>query len=458
MAGKEKGKGGRGLLIAGLIIFAVNLLIVVLLGLIPIGGTPIIPLGYPGAPTGGGAAMPYYYDLTSYFVEFMKACFLPDPGLGGGGKTAAYGIASTLGGFFGIVVVYVSLVLLIVEIVLLIKKHKKGFILDAVCAFINALFVGLFIYFIIDGLENSYLQRAASFWLIASFALLLASLIVFVLSIATALFGEALVSKIGEAITEEKEKEPALTEDDVRRIVKEELASEEKEEKPEEPKEEEEITVEIDEDQVRAIVKQELDKHVEELHTDYLDEEPKEEAKEEPKEEPKPEPQPEPTPVVVAAAEEEPEDEEEEGEEEGEIDPDDPFGKLRRKRRASFETRLKNSEYDLRHKYYDLRDYIKSYGVNNRISIPGDTFSAHRVRYAFITINGKHIKAFFKADPDKYADSPIPVKRAKAKKFEDLPLEFKVQSDLSFRRACKLVDDIMAEAGFQKKEEEKKGE
>ena len=120
---------------------------------------------------------------------------------------------------------------------------------------------------------------------------------------------------------------------------------------------------------------------------------------------------------------------------------------------------LKNSEYDLRHKYYDLRDYIKSYGVNNRISIPGDTFSAHRVRYAFITINGKHIKAFFKADPDKYADSPIPVKRAKAKKFEDLPLEFKVQSDLSFRRACKLVDDIMAEAGFEKPaEEEKKGE
>jgi hypothetical protein len=57
MAGKEKGKGGRGLFVAGLIIFAVNLLIVVLLGLIPIGGTPIISLGYPGAPTGGGAAM-----------------------------------------------------------------------------------------------------------------------------------------------------------------------------------------------------------------------------------------------------------------------------------------------------------------------------------------------------------------------------------------------------------------
>ncbi len=446
MAEKEKGKGGRGLFIAGLIIFAVNLLFVVLLGLIPIGGTPIIPLGYPGAPTGGGAAMPYYYDLTSYFVEFMKACFLPDPGLGGGGKTAAYGIASTLGGFFGIVVVYVALVLLIVEIVLLVKKNKKAFILDAVCAFINSLFVGLYIYFIIDGLQNSYMQRAATFWLVASFALLLASLIVFVLSIATALFGEALVSKIGEALVEEKEKEPALKEEDVRRIVKEELEAQPKEESKE-PKEEEDITVEIDEDQVRAIVKQELDKHVEELHTEYIDEEP--EPKEEKKEEPEPEPEPEP--------EEEPEEEGEE--EEGEIDPDDPFGKMRRKRRASFETRLKNSEYDLRHKYYDLRDYIKSYGVNNRISIPGDTFSAHRVRYAFITINGKHIKAFFKADPDKYADSPIPVKRAKAKKFEDLPLEFKVQSDLSFRRACKLVDDIMAEAGFEKPaEEEKKGE
>ena len=51
-----------------------------------------------------------------------------------------------------------------------------------------------------------------------------------------------------------------------------------------------------------------------------------------------------------------------------------------KRKRASFETRLKNSEFDLRHKYYDLRDYITWYGLKNRVSIPGDTFSYKRER------------------------------------------------------------------------------
>ncbi|OPZ35510.1 MAG: hypothetical protein BWY98_00705 [Tenericutes bacterium ADurb.BinA155] len=128
-------------------------------------------------------------------------------------------------------------------------------------------------------------------------------------------------------------------------------------------------------------------------------------------------------------------------------------GKARR--RASFETKVKNADEDLRHKYYELRDYIKSYGVHNRVSIPGDTFSAHRQRYVFITISGKHMKVSYDLNPNSYKDSTIPVEFNKAKKFADLALLFKVRSDLSLKRAEQLVDDIMASKGVKKPEPKK---
>ena len=130
----------------------------------------------------------------------------------------------------------------------------------------------------------------------------------------------------------------------------------------------------------------------------------------------------------------------------------DPFAALRNKRRASFETRLKNADFDLRHKYYDLRDHIKSYGLNNRLSIPGDTFSAHRKRYVFMTINGKHLRVYFAVNPDEYKDTPIPVERTETKKYEDLPLQFKVRSDLSFRRAIKIIDDMLTKEGYTRED------
>ena len=235
----------------------------------------------------------------------------------------------------------------------------------------------------------------------------------------------------------------------------------------------------LSEDEVKAIVEKYLAEHVDELHPDGAVvapvEEPKEEPAEEPQEEPAPveepaeEPKEEPAeePVVEeqsyeeAPAEEEADDEDdEEGDEEGdeEVPVIDgiPAGIANRgkRRRANFETRLKNSEFDLRHKYYDLRDYIKWYGLRNRISIPGDTFSYKRQRYVFVTIVGKHIRVYLGLDPNAYADSTIPVEPAAAKKYEDLPCLLKVKSDLSYRRAKKLVDDLMKNIGIDKPDED----
>ncbi|MDD7064228.1 MAG: hypothetical protein PUI76_02990, partial [Mollicutes bacterium] len=68
------------------------------------------------------------------------------------------------------------------------------------------------------------------------------------------------------------------------------------------------------------------------------------------------------------------------------------------------------------------------------------------------TINGKHLKVYFAANPDDYKDTPIPVERTETKKYEDLPLQFKVRSDLSFRRAVKIVDDMLTKEGYTRED------
>ena len=256
-------------------------------------------------------------------------------------------------------------------------------------------------------------------------------------------------------------------------------AGEEPKEEPKEEKPVEQVVAGLSEEQVREIVEQYLKEHVEELHVpgepvvvvsdeepeeveepeDEPEEQPAEQPVEEPKEEEKPAEEPAEEPVEEEEADEDEEDEEEdeeEGDEEQSADSNLPAGLniKGKRRRASFETRLKNSEFDLRHKYYDLRDYIKWYGLRNRISIPGDTFSYKRQRYVFVTIVGKHIRVYLGLDPNDYADSTIPVEPATAKKYEDLPCLLRVKSDLSYRRAKKLVDDVMQKIGIDKPDED----
>ena len=218
-------------------------------------------------------------------------------------------------------------------------------------------------------------------------------------------------------------------------------------EKPEEEKKApvQEVEPGLSEEEVRKIVEEYLAEHIKEYHSTVAE----------------PAPQPEPVkeeePAVEEPAEEEPsegddEDEEFEEEEVEVVDENGEVHKVKRKKRVHFETRLRNSEFDLRHKYYDLRDYLKWYGLNNRISIPGDTFSLKRKKYAFITIQGKRIKFYASVDPSKYEDSPIPVERATAKKYIDTPCMLRIKSDLSYRRAKLIVDEMMKEAGFEKPE------
>lgn len=334
---------------------------------------------------------------------------------------------------FGVLLVdAVVLVLFIVCTVKLIRKKQPKLIY---CAFAASLgiaylpFLGILAYRL---MATGHAEVGAMWIIVISFLLDLAGILLMVIASLAAIKAKK------EAEAEPVVREEALSEDQIRVIVREEIENYEAAKpmvktltKEDVNKVAEDVSNKVAKTVADETVAKALEKHVEDFHAQKEETPVVEEAVEEP--------------VAEEPAEEETEAEAPEGE-------NDPFAALRNKRRASFETRLKNADFDLRHKYYDLRDHIKSYGLSNRLSIPGDSFSAHRKRYVFITINGKHLKVYFAANPDDYKDTPIPVERTETKKYEDLPLQFKVRSDLSFRRAVKIVDDMLTKEGYTRED------
>lgn len=334
---------------------------------------------------------------------------------------------------FGVLLVdAVVLVLFIVCTVKLIRKKQPKIIY---CAFAASLgiaylpFLGILAYRL---MATGHAEVGAMWIIVISFLLDLAGILLMVIASLAAIKAKK------EAEAELVVHEEALSEDQIRVIVREEIENYEAAKpvvktltKEDVNKIAEDVSNKVAKTVADETVAKALEKHVEDFHAQKEEAPVVEEAVEEP--------------VAEEPAEEEIEAEAPKGE-------NDPFAALRNKRRASFETRLKNADFDLRHKYYDLRDHIKSYGLSNRLSIPGDSFSAHRKRYVFITINGKHLKVYFAANPDDYKDTPIPVERTETKKYEDLPLQFKVRSDLSFRRAVKIVDDMLTKEGYTRED------
>jgi len=313
-------------------------------------------------------------------------------------------------GYLGVVLVFVALTVGIATIVLAFKHKKYAMLLTGFVEIIAIGFLPFIFIFVIPMVEMGKMKAVPLLLMGGATGLNL-----FAIYFATLPVSRELLGLLDKAAGAEQEEEPK----------EEKCCCEGKEG--------------LDEEQVKALVKEGVDAHVEEYHQE------KEEPAPAPVEEPEPEPEEEP--------EEEEEDEEEESADEEAPAEGGLVIKGKRKRR-SFETRLRNSEFDLRHKYYDLRDYIKWYGLRNRVSIPGDTFSYKRVRYIFVTIVGKHLRVYSQLNPDDYAESTIPVERAEAKKYEDLPCLLRVKSDLSYRRAKKLVDDLMAKIGMVKPDED----
>ena len=337
--------------------------------------------------------------------------------------------------YFGLVIFLFAGCLFIALVVMALIKKKPVFILNAFGLAASMWYVPFLLILAVPQAEEGSMGRVALYTLSGVTIMTAFTILLFVLSLSP-LFNAGLntIRQLGGGKEAVKEEEPV------------------EEEKVEEPKEEKEpVVAGLSEEEVRAIVAEYLNNHVESLHAQK--EEPVVVA-EEPQEEPVEEEPAEEEPVEEADEAEEEGDDEEEVEEVEEVQADGTVIKIKRKKRVPFENRLRRSVFDLRHKYYDLRDYIKWYGIKNRVSIPGDTFTLKRKKYAFITIVGKHIKLYAAIDPAKYEDSPMPVERAVAKKYEETPCVLRVKSDLSYRRAKQIIDDVMAEAGIAKPEGE----
>lgn len=122
--------------------------------------------------------------------------------------------------------------------------------------------------------------------------------------------------------------------------------------------------------------------------------------------------------------------------------------------RIPFAEKLENSDKDIKDKYNQIKSHLLAYGVKSRVSIPGDTFRLHKEDYAIVTIVGKHLKIYLPLNVKDFKNTIMPVIDASHfKKYKDLPLAFNIKSDLSFRRALRLIDDAMTKKGLKLGEE-----
>lgn len=145
-------------------------------------------------------------------------------------------------------------------------------------------------------------------------------------------------------------------------------------------------------------------------------------------EQPKPEPKPvvKPAPVVAPAK-----------------PAAEPF------ERISFAERLGKADKVLKEHYNEIKSEILSYGIKSRVSNSGDTFRLHTKTYVKVVVAGKALKLYLALDPKAYKDSTFPIGDASGKGlYKEIPLVFKVKSELSVRRAKQLIGEAAAKDGL----------
>ncbi|MEG1222747.1 MAG: hypothetical protein RSD69_03520 [Bacilli bacterium] len=119
--------------------------------------------------------------------------------------------------------------------------------------------------------------------------------------------------------------------------------------------------------------------------------------------------------------------------------------------RISFVERFLAAEEDIFAIYNTIKNELFSYGIKSRVSSSGDSFRLHRVNYCKMTIAGKRIKLYLNLNPNDYLETSIPFGDASNKKiYADIPFVFKVKSPLSIKRAKDLIADMMYKHGVQR--------
>lgn len=123
-----------------------------------------------------------------------------------------------------------------------------------------------------------------------------------------------------------------------------------------------------------------------------------------------------------------------------------------RRKHPPFEKMVKKSDADTKARYKMIVEGLRQFDFNDRISIPGETFSYKREKMLFLTFSGKTLKVYFRLNAKDFLDSPIPLKDASSvKKYEQTPSFLKIKSDLAARRVVALGVQIAKENGVPKK-------
>lgn len=118
--------------------------------------------------------------------------------------------------------------------------------------------------------------------------------------------------------------------------------------------------------------------------------------------------------------------------------------------KMNFFEKISTGDETLKTNYNSIKNLIMSYGLKDRLSNTGDTFRLHKVTYAKITCFGDSLKIYLALDPKEFMSTALPVQDVSKKdSYKDIPLAFKIRSDLSLRRANELILTAMRKAGFE---------
>ena len=120
-----------------------------------------------------------------------------------------------------------------------------------------------------------------------------------------------------------------------------------------------------------------------------------------------------------------------------------------RNKRQPFFIRVITAETETKVNYNELKNESLSYGVKARLSRGGETFRLKDKKYVKIYLVGKTLKVYLALSPEDYKDSTIPIEDVGHRpNYAEMPLLFKVRSQLSVRRCKELIKAAMEKDGL----------
>jgi uncharacterized repeat protein (TIGR02543 family) len=113
----------------------------------------------------------------------------------------------------------------------------------------------------------------------------------------------------------------------------------------------------------------------------------------------------------------------------------------------SFTAKLSQSEKDVKDYYTVLKNYALSYkDAHSRVSWHYDAINVGRDYVIKFAIRGKTLCAYFALDTSKL-DEKYKVEEAKGKKFEEVPVLYRIKNDRRCEYAKELIDEVMKKVG-----------